>query len=190
LSSNGQAQVTEVRNLILQNEETLATLKQDELVVAHSPMLRAKLTCEGLFKDLTHPSIEFIELDLLREIVPVDYVAPTRWANAQNRIADFERWVAERKEENIVIVGHSHYFKSMLGIDFKFANCDVWKVEFISEGSDPKERWSNLTRVCGSCSAKPTFGAEGPEAWSNKNNNSNGSSNSPTNSSDSRSEKD
>ena len=30
----------------------------------------------------------------------------------------------------IGIVGHSQYFKSMLGLPAKFGNCDVWEVKF------------------------------------------------------------
>jgi hypothetical protein len=33
-------------------------------------------------------------------------------------------------EETVAVVGHSQYFKAMLGLDFKFGNCDVWQVQF------------------------------------------------------------
>jgi len=127
------------------------------------------LTCDGLFKDLLPTSTETMQLEALREIVPVDYVAPTRWANAKNRISDFEKWLAQRKEPNIIVVGHSHYFRHMLGIDFKFSNCEIWKVKYhpeAVESVDPTQKWSNLERICGSSTSKATFGAEGPDAWS------------------------
>lgn len=169
LSSNGEAQVAEVREMLLKDYDTLKTLKQDPVLVTYSPLLRARLTCEGLFKDILPPSTEIIQLESLREIVPVDYVAPTRWANAKSRILDFEKWLAGRSESNLVVVGHSHYFRHMLGVDFKFSNCEIWKVKFNPEqvdSADPTAKWSNLQRVCGSSTAKATFGAEGPQAWS------------------------
>jgi hypothetical protein len=37
-------------------------------------------------------------------------------------------------EETVAVVGHSQYFKAMLGLDFKFGNCDVWQVQFDGNG--------------------------------------------------------
>ena len=168
LSANGEEQIAEVRKMLLEQQEALKTLKQEPTVLTCSPLLRARLTCEGLFKDVL-PSPEPLQLESLREIIPIDYVAPTRWANAQNRILDFERWIAQRSESNIIVVGHSHYFRHMLGVDFKFSNCEIWKVKFFPEhveSADAKLKWSQLERICGSSTAKATFGAEGPEAWS------------------------
>jgi broad specificity phosphatase PhoE len=167
LSTNGEEQIAEVRKMLLEEHETLRTLKQETVLLTCSPLLRARLTCEGLFKDIV-TSPEPLQLESLREIVPIDYVAPTRWANAKNRILDFERWIAQRNESNIVVVGHSHYFRHMLGVDFKFSNCEIWKVKFFPEAvesADAGQKWSQLERICGSSTAKATFGAEGPDAW-------------------------
>merc|ERR1739845_41405 len=38
--------------------------------------------------------------------------------------------LGEQPENIIVVVGHSQYFKSMLGLDFKFGNCDIWELKF------------------------------------------------------------
>jgi len=168
LSENGQAQVAEVRKLLLDHAETLNVLKKEPVVVTCSPMLRAKLTCEGLFKDVLPSGVEVLTLETLREIIPIDYVAPTRWANAKSRILDFEKWVAQQTAPNIVVVGHSHYFRHMLGVDFKFSNCEVWKAKFIPahvDDADPRKKWPHIERLFGSSSAKATFGAEGPDAW-------------------------
>jgi len=169
LSENGEAQVAEVRKMLLENPEHLDAMRKGPVLVAYSPLRRAKMTCEGLFKDLLPPSTEMVELEALREIIPVDYVAPTRWANAKTRILDFEKWVAQRNESNIIVVGHSHYFRHMLGVDFKFSNCEVWKAKFLPafvEDADARKKWPTIERICGSSSAKATFGAEGPDAWS------------------------
>ena len=56
--------------------------------------------------------------------LPVNHDAFTR------RIAEFEQWLGEQPEDVIAIVGHSQYFKSMLGLPAKFGNCDVWEVKF------------------------------------------------------------
>jgi broad specificity phosphatase PhoE len=171
LSTNGEAQVVEVKKLLFENEETLNVFRKEPVLIVCSPMLRAKLTCEGLFREFLSPSSRVVELESLREILPADYVAPSRWTVVQRRITDFEQWIAQQKEPNIVVVGHSHYFRTMLGIDFKFSNCEIWKARFNTdylESTDPRKRWSDLVRLCGSSTAKATFGAEGPDAWENK----------------------
>jgi hypothetical protein len=49
-------------------------------------------------------------------------------------------------EETVAVVGHSQYFKAMLGLDFKFGNCDVWQVQFDGNGD-----------VSGSSSSSPAL---------------------------------
>ena len=139
-------------------------------VVVHSPLLRARATCQGLFKEgeLLNNNVQVLELEALREITPSDY-APIRYSRAMQRIQDFESWVSQRPEEKIIVVGHSQYFRAMLGVDFKFSNCEVWKAKFDPNEPDAKRRWTDLERLCGSSTAKPTFGLEGPTAWAHNN---------------------
>jgi hypothetical protein len=70
------------------------------------------------------------------------------------RIERFKKWLAQRDEETIVIVGHSQYFKKMLGLKTLMRNCDVWQCDFssgfdgqtaISSSSIRKYQWTNLT---------------------------------------------
>jgi broad specificity phosphatase PhoE len=63
-------------------------------VVVHSPLLRARATCEGLFKEgeLLNSDVQVLELESLREISPIDY-APIRYHRAVQRIQEFETWV-------------------------------------------------------------------------------------------------
>jgi broad specificity phosphatase PhoE len=163
LSDNGKAQIDEVKQMLLASraEET-----REMQVVVHSPLLRAKHTCQGLFKpgELLSGNVQVMELESLREISTIDY-APIRYSRALQRIQEFESWVSQRPEDKIIVVGHSHYFRAMLGVDFKFSNCEVWKATFDPQATDPTRRWTNLERLCGSSTAKPTFGAEGPDAW-------------------------
>lgn len=165
LSDNGLLQIDEVRRQLL---ESKAAETREMQVVVHSPLLRARLTCAGLFKEgeLLGNNVQVLELESLREITPTDY-APIRYARALQRIQDFETWMSGRAEDKLIVVGHSHYFKAMLGVDFKFSNCEVWRCLFDANETDPKRRWTSLERICGSSTAKPTFGHEGPAFWNN-----------------------
>jgi broad specificity phosphatase PhoE len=66
---------------------------------------------------------------------PSEWV-PGNYGSFQARIAQFEEWLQTQPEETVAVVGHSQYFKAMLGLDFKFGNCDVWQVQFDGNGSD------------------------------------------------------
>jgi broad specificity phosphatase PhoE len=114
-------------------------------LVAHSPLLRARQTCEGVLDcvassstdgtgevtplKIVEPVQRVVEVDLLAEKTPQEWT-PLYFSTFLKRIDNFESWLAEQPEDTIAIVGHSQYFKAMLGLDFKFGNCDVWKVTF------------------------------------------------------------
>jgi hypothetical protein len=86
------------------------------------------------------PSVSrIVELPTLMERTPLEWLNPTLLAN---RIAEFEDWLAAQPESRIAIVGHSQYFKTMLGLTFKFQNCDVWELTF-----DPNERRRGVQAV-------------------------------------------
>ena len=111
-------------------------------VVAHSPLKRARQTSEGMLgcsaegdqvlkqKD---PVQRVVELEFLAEKTLLEWV-PGYFASFQARLDKFEGWLSEQDESSIAIVGHSQYFKAMLGLDFKFGNCDVWKVQYNTSG--------------------------------------------------------
>lgn len=131
-----------------------ARLKKENFVeekgiqmVAHSPLKRARQTSEGMLRCVTpRPDVtteedctaagskassvlRVVELEILKERTPIEWL-PTSYDAFTTRIASFEQWLAEQPEDVIAIVGHSQYFKSMLGLDFKFGNCDVWELQF------------------------------------------------------------
>ena len=119
---------------IAQMGETLQTanfLVTSEIqLVAHSPLLRARETSQGMLGCLAgvkppNSTTRVVKLDLLIEKTPAEWNPINR--SFKQRIADFEQWLADQNEKNIAIVGHSQYFKAMFGLDFKFGNCDVWK---------------------------------------------------------------
>jgi hypothetical protein len=116
-------------------------------MVAHSPLLRARETSEGMLgcvaPDKTADSVDrVIEVDILAEKTPQEWT-PMYYSAFKTRIANFEEWLAEQPEEHVAIVGHSQYFKAMFGLDFKFGNCDVWQATFdpskLSSGSSEEQ---------------------------------------------------
>jgi broad specificity phosphatase PhoE len=123
-------------------------------LVVHSPLLRARQTCEGLLgcvaSPLRKPSCvaRVEELDFLVERQPQEVpqefilkdVAPTS-SSFNRRIMQFEQWLAKQPEEIITVVGHSLHFKTMLNVPFKFKNCEVWVCQF-----DPKQRIPDETK--------------------------------------------
>lgn len=122
-------------------------------LVAHSPLLRARETSEGMLGCVgaaaapsSSPSTSegetsgreerraesvsrVLETDLLLEKTPAEWT-PLYYSSFKKRITDFENWLGRQDEERVALVGHSQFFKAMLGVDFKFGNCEVWKVDF------------------------------------------------------------
>jgi len=70
-----------------------------------------------------------VELPCLAERTPLEWL-PVNHDKFMQRIVDFESWLSEQPEDKVAIVGHSQYFKSMLGLHFKFGNCDVWEIKY------------------------------------------------------------
>ena len=138
-------------------------IKQDNFVekmgielVVHSPLLRARQTSEGMLncvapsygtinandsnhseqisKGSRHKSVSrVVELEILKEKTPLEWL-PINKETFRKRIEEFEKWLAEQPENVIAVVGHSQYFKSMLGLPKKFKNCDVWSLQFDYNG--------------------------------------------------------
>lgn len=78
------------------------------------------------------PSVSrIVELPALAERTPLEWL-PVNHDAFTDRIASFERWLAGQPETVVAVVGHSHYFQCMLGLDYKFGNCDVWRVTYDS----------------------------------------------------------
>ena len=94
-----------------------------------------------------------LELDLLLEKQPSEWI-PGNSASMWRRIESFEKWLAEQPENKIVCVGHSQFFKAMLNLDFKFANCDVWHVQLNPNHINNKS--NNNTVPASDCSKKRT----------------------------------
>lgn len=122
-------------------------------LVVHSPLVRARQTCEGLLGCVANPlrkpscvaRVEELEFLVERQPqeVPQEFilkdVAPTS-SSFNRRIMQFEQWLAKQPEDIIAVVGHSLHFKTMLNVPFKFKNCEVWVCQF-----DPTRRITSET---------------------------------------------
>ena len=136
VSEIGKKQIAEMGDKLKQADFITSTGIQ---LVAHSPLLRARQTSEGMLgcvaPDIKSVPVDrVVEVDLLAEKTPQEWT-PLCYGGFIQRIANFEQWLGEQPEKAVAIVGHSQYFKTMLGLNFKFGNCDVWEVTF-----DPSKR--------------------------------------------------
>ncbi len=136
VSPKGRSQINQLGRRLMADE---FVAKMGIQLVAHSPLKRARSTSEGMLgcvspndqeKGCQAPSVaRVVELDLLSERTPMEWL-PIHHDAFTKRIANFEQWLSEQPEDVIAIVGHSQYFKSMLGLNKKFKNCDVWSLQF------------------------------------------------------------
>jgi broad specificity phosphatase PhoE len=111
-------------------------------LVAHSPLIRARQTSEGILSCVTAADSSTSATDLkagaVSRVVQTELLterSSSEWTPMHNgrfikRIQDFEKWLCNQEEDTIVLVGHSQFFKKMLGLNFSFGNCEVWKVTF------------------------------------------------------------
>lgn len=134
VSEIGAQQIQHMGELLQENK--FLEEKKVQLVV-HSPLVRARQTCEGLLGCKAHPLqkpscvARVEELDFLVERQPQEIppdvilkdVAPTSGPFTR-RIMQFEQWLAKQPEDIIAVVGHSLHFKTMLNVPFKFKNCE------------------------------------------------------------------
>lgn len=130
VSPLGQRQISQLRKRL---DSDAFIEKMGIQMVVHSPLLRARQTSEGMLDSVSggnkHTSISrVVELDILKEKTPMEWLPMHKGAFAR-RIFEFEKWLMEQPEDVIAVVGHSQYFKSLLGLPKKFKNCDVWSLE-------------------------------------------------------------
>lgn len=117
----------------LKIEEMYSRLKQAEFtqsldLIAHSPLVRAKDTCYGVL-DLSC-GCPMVELECLREVNAQETIRRGRQP-VKDRIDALYSWLdSEEQASTIALVGHSEYFRVMLGLTKIFDNCDVWKSRY------------------------------------------------------------
>eukprot|EP00536_Pseudo-nitzschia_multiseries_P012403 jgi/Psemu1/309088/fgenesh1_kg.473_\ len=154
-------------------------------LVVHSPLKRARQTSEGMLGCMTASSSDVAvkevkadtvsrvtETALLLEKTPAEWT-PMYRKSFLKRISDFEAWLGEQPEQIIALVGHSQFFKAMLGLDYKFGNCEVWKVDFASELLEEKKPREAAAVDTGDITSeadvqsKPSPTSTPPSRWSN-----------------------
>ena len=147
---------------LLRNDRFLET-KNVKLIV-HSPLRRARKTCHGVLGTVAvevtadvgsvykcENEHRVVQLEDLKERTPQEWL-PFSKESYYNRILSVVNWLAQQEEDVIVIVGHSQFFKTMLGLDYKFGNCDVWEVELAVKkddgvGNQSTHNWRNLRQL-------------------------------------------
>ena len=104
-------------------------------LVVHSPLIRARETCQGLFTPHSNDekATSIIEYPELYERSIKEHIRPSV---IKTRIQRFVKWLLDLEEDSIAIVGHSSFFRAMSGIEAD--NCSVWKLTLNEEG-----KWSN-----------------------------------------------
>lgn len=158
LSTKGKEQVETLRQMMAERE----FLKEEKVeLVIHSPLIRAKETCDGVLASDTSRKYKTVVEEVIREKYIREWV-PGLASGLDDRIQAWEQKLAGFAKETdgaILVVGHSQFWKRMLKMDYKFDNCDVWKVEFqyqdqarVEENGDDENecgavRWHNPTRV-------------------------------------------
>ncbi|GMH73487.1 hypothetical protein TrLO_g10598 [Triparma laevis f. longispina] len=128
-------------------------------LIVHSPLQRARQTClaatgyvtpssrmnledptmNGVNPGLDNVRVE--ESELMIEKTPTEWL-PGMGGRLDQRLIDFKTWLNTVPEKQVVVVGHSQWFKKILGMTFKFDNCDVWVVKVGEEGE-----WGQATRM-------------------------------------------
>ena len=148
VSEKGKDQISFMRKQL--DEADFLVAKEIKLV-AHSPLIRARETSEGMLgcsdPDQKADSVDrVVELDLLKEMTPQEWM-PMYRKHFKKRVEALEEWLSEQDEQNIALVGHSEYFKAMLGLDFKFGNCDVWQISFDRSKAESPTAFQNRTET-------------------------------------------
>ena len=146
LSEFGRQQITHMAEVLQRSD--FVRQRQIQLV-AHSPLVRARETCRGMLQceapDVKVDTVQrVLELDLLLEKTPIEWI-PGNYGSLVRRLREFEDWLVAQPETVMAFVGHSQFFKALLGLDYKFGNCDVMEVQFFGESEDKK--WTNLKEV-------------------------------------------
>lgn len=126
LSPNGENMIEEQRK-ILEADDFLE--KNDIQVIFHSHLQRARTTCQGLFLTMAER----------RKVIPIkEHPNLYERGIAENfgvkkmrdRIHNVCLGLLEQPEDRILLVGHSAFFREMLGgydgKNVNFDNCDVW----------------------------------------------------------------
>mmetsp|Transcript_22080 Transcript_22080/g.42894 ORF Transcript_22080/g.42894 Transcript_22080/m.42894 type:complete len:231 (+) Transcript_22080:62-754(+) len=140
LSEKGTAMASDAK-VRLESSGLMNKVRPD--LVVHSTYIRAVKTYQLMLAPLTK-TVPVVSSELLVERKLSEHVYAAN--GFRQRVANFERWLDARPEVNVVVVGHSQFFKQMLGVAcsvHKFDNCDVWEYRRSIDDSG-KARWEEI----------------------------------------------
>jgi broad specificity phosphatase PhoE len=134
----GSRQIIDM-HMILKDDKFWDRQKFDLIVC--SPLTRAQDTCNGILP-IEREEMYVKIVDDLAEATPYEHVFD---ATLRIRIERFKKWLSEREEKNILIIGHSQYFKKMLELRTLMRNCDVWQADYSkNDEGGIAYNWTNL----------------------------------------------
>ena len=145
VSDLGKRQISDMHRILREHKFWGCNV---DLIIC-SPLTRAKDTCDGILP-VDNKALKVRILDDLEEASIYEHCFSSTLIQ---RIDRFKHWLSQTEEGTIVIVGHSQYFKKMLGLKTLMRNCDVWQCEYsssfqvrtnISSSSVRIDEWSNL----------------------------------------------
>jgi len=123
-----------LRQLEVMKKHTKGFLKLHKIeVIHHSDLRRACRTCEELFgEEANELSIPRIRREDLREEFLIEKMSSGK---LQARVKLFLTDLSQRKESRLLLVGHSKFFRTMLGnINRRVPNATTWRVGLTSDG--------------------------------------------------------
>ena len=99
-------------------------------LIVHSPLLRARKTCEGLFGGTSLP------IQPHPDIFEKDIGETLGLRDIEIRVASFVKWVLALPSDvgTVVVVGHSAFFRCLLRTDVHMKNCEVRSCEVTTDG--------------------------------------------------------
>eukprot|EP00760_Papus_ankaliazontas_P000673 PhM_4_TR10176/c0_g1_i1/m.4181 len=88
-------------------------------LIIHSHLRRARRTCHGLFPTTNVPIQEHTEIyeKSIKEYVGMGCI--------HDRVNAFKKWVLDSKLRCVVVVGHSLFFRILLGQTERIKNCEI-----------------------------------------------------------------
>ncbi len=102
-------------------------------LIVHSPLLRARKTCIGVFSRRNPSHVPVLQLDELYEQSVSETLG---FADMRARVAEVTAWLLQREEQCICVVGHSAFFRAMLGpTAARLDNCEVRRVQLQCDGT-------------------------------------------------------
>ena len=148
VSENGRRQIEQVRSQLDRDSFFKNICDQGRVIVAHSPLMRAKQTCRGLFNCSAdnaefinsnnnnqangESSISYVEIECLQELSPLEVISFRYSAALDHRARQFEDWIeAQDGDCTLIVVGHFIFFRHMLRKNKSyFENCDVYEMDY------------------------------------------------------------